>query len=141
MTGLLILSHGPLAEGLKESCHFFYDDQRCFHCEVLNKEDDPKEFLQVIRNACNAFHEVDGILIFTDIPGGTPANMAQIVQQENQNIRIISGANLIMVLDALLSREAMQLDDLAMHCLKCGKESIQLLYAETITDDDENAEF
>lgn len=142
MIGILIISHGPLAEGILESSRFFYDDRCCIRTQVLAKEDDPSAFFQTLKHACEAFEDVEDILILTDIPGGTPANTAQMLMQDNPHIHLLSGVNLMMALDAVLSREMYDLDALAQHCRQSAIDSIQLIggqeYAET---DDVNAEF
>lgn len=141
MIGILIISHGPLAKGVLESCRFFYEDERYIRTEILAKEDDPMSFLDVIKASCKEFEELDGILILTDIPGGTPANLAQVVMRDYPQIRLVSGVNLMMVLDALLSREMYGLDELAQHCIDSAKESIQLIgLAGNGESDDNNAD-
>lgn len=142
MIGILIISHGPLAEGILESSRFFYDDRRCIRTQILEKEDDPSMFFQTIKKACESFENVEDILILTDIPGGTPANAAQMLMQEKPRIRLLSGVNLMMMLDAVLSREMYDLDALAQHCRQSALESIQLINVqENMETDDADAEF
>lgn len=142
MIGILLVSHGPLAEGLFGSYCFFQNDQRQVKTIVLKEEDDPSDLLASIQEACEAFEQVNGILILCDIPGGTPANMAQKFAQGREDIRIISGCNLMMVLDAVLSREQYTLDELSNHCIVSAKESIQLLCTQVEqNEEDLEAEF
>ena len=58
MIGILIISHGPLAEGILESSRFFYDDHRCIRTQVLAKEDDTSAFFKTLKHACEAFEYV-----------------------------------------------------------------------------------
>ena len=135
MIGILIISHGPLAKGVWESSRFFYDDPQYVRTAVFDKEDDPMQFLEVLKASCKELENPEGILILTDIPGGTPANLAQTLMKEHPQIRLLSGVNVIMVLDALLSRERYNLDELAQHCLQSAKDSIQMI---KLTDNDGN---
>lgn len=142
MIGILILSHGPLAEGVMASYCFFQNDQKEVKTLVLKEEDDPKSFSSAIEEICDSFVDVSGILMLCDIPGGTPANMAQKVAQSRKDIRIISGCNLMMALDAVLSRETLTLDELAQHCQQSAIESIQILQVvNDRPDEDLDADF
>lgn len=142
MIGILIISHGPLAEGIYESSRFFYEDTRSICTRTLAKSDDPLTFYQTLKEACESFEDVEDILILTDIPGGTPANAAQMLMQEKPRIRLLSGVNLMMMLDAVLSREMYNLNALAEHCRQSALASIQLINNQEMTDtDDADMEF
>jgi PTS system mannose-specific IIA component len=65
----------------------------------------------------------DGVLILTDIIGGTPSTLASQYLAE-KNIEVITGVNLPMVLEAVVSREGNSLKQLARMALRAGKGSI-----------------
>ena len=140
MVGILIVSHGPLAQGLLDSYRFFNDDVVQIEAQCLKAEDDPKAFYQVMDDACERIDEGDGVLILTDIPGGTPANQAQLLLQK-RNIAIIAGANVLMLIEAAISRNFMNLDELSNHCLIKGQESVIRLGVNEASEDDNDAQF
>lgn len=140
MVGILILSHGPLAQGLIDSYRFFNDDVVQMEAQCLKAEDDPKSFYTVIKAACDRLDTGDGVLILTDIPGGTPANQAQLLAQ-TQNLAIVAGVNVLMLLEAAISRSFMNLAQLSQHCVVKGKESVMLLESTSKEDNDNDAQF
>lgn len=140
MVGIIVASHGPLAQGVIDSYRFFNDDVTQIEALCLKAEDDPKEFYQVLDQACQRLDTGDGVLILTDIPGGTPANQAQLLFSKRK-IRIIAGVNMLMLLEAVISRMFMDLDQLCLHCLEKGKESVINLSLDSTVVDDNDAEF
>ena len=142
MIGILLISHGPLAQGLKETYCFFNDESDLLDVLCLQEKDDPADFHEKLSLKCDELDQGDGILIFCDIPGGSLANQAQILQaQRKHDLHIISGCNLIMVLEAYISRNFMDLDALCKHCIAKGRESIMELQLSNVEEADEDAEF
>lgn len=140
MVGILIVSHGPLAQGLLDSYRFFNDDTTQIEAHCLKAEEDPKAFYQVMDEACERLDTKDGVLILTDIPGGTPANQAQLLLQKRK-LAIIAGANVLMLIEAAISRNFMDLETLCDHCLLKGQESVIKLGLNESISDDSDVEF
>lgn len=140
MVGIVVASHGPLAQGVVDSYRFFNDDVTQIEALCLKAEDNPQEFYHVLDQACERVDTGDGVLILTDIPGGTPANQAQLLFG-SRNIRIIAGVNMLMLLEGAISRMFMNLDELCAHCLEKGRESVINLNPNVNDSDDEDAEF
>ena len=143
LIGLIIVSHGPLAKGFYESNLFFCENFQNIGYLILNADDNPFEFQNRIEDLYMSMNSSEGVIILTDIPGGSPANQALIVAQRHDNIRVISGINLMMMIEASLGREHDQIDDLCETLLKSARESITLLSSNQLisTDDDINSEF
>ena len=142
MIGLLLISHGPLAEGLRDSYCFFNDEMEAMEVLCLQEGEDPLCFHHQLAQVCDRLDQGEGLLIMSDIPGGSPANQALILKQEgNHAIHIISGCNLLMVLEAYISRNFMDLETLCAHCVAKGKESIMELKLEEEAEEDDDAEF
>lgn len=76
MTGILLISHGPLAQGLRDSYCFFNDETYLLDILCLQEGDDPAGFHEKLSLKCDALDQGDGVLILSDIPGGSPANQA-----------------------------------------------------------------
>ena len=70
MIGILLISHGPLAQGLKETYCFFNDESDLLDVLCLQEKDDPADFHEKLSLKCDELDQGDGILIFCDIPGG-----------------------------------------------------------------------
>lgn len=104
MKGVLVVSHGRLAEGLADSVNMFMGDVEQFDYLCLLKEDNALEFGSRILEKCKELDTGDGVIVLADLLGGTPSN--QTVPMLNENLDLLTGMNFPMVLE-LLSRRMM----------------------------------
>jgi PTS system ascorbate-specific IIA component len=105
MIGLLIISHGTLGESL-------------IHCasHMLNKrpprlrqigvtaQDDPGQLVPQARKMVKELDEGDGVLVLTDMYGGSPSNIAAKLVIPGK-IEALAGVNLPMLIRALTYRD------------------------------------
>ena len=67
----------------------------------------------------------EGVLILTDMFGGTPSNLSYSFLEEGR-IEVLSGVNLPILIQAVSMRNKMKLDELAANLESFGKKSISL---------------
>lgn len=130
MKGIVITSHGPMAQGILETSKLFFGEQPQMTARCLSAEDNPDEFLDTLKEAISEVDTGDGVIVFCDMLFGSPCNcMARIVAEdmESDKIQVITGVNLAMILQILAVREAsdVSVEDL----LKSGNEGIADLKA------------
>ena len=78
-----------------------------------------------LTKAMNELKDSEGIIIFTDLMGGTPFNTAAQLGRDREDIRIIAGTNLPMLVEAVMSRKFMDdLDGMVESLLQTGKEQV-----------------
>ena len=100
MKGIILLSHGPMAQGLYETTKRFMgeeipqDDYLC-----LKADDDLGYFDTKVKELIEKNDSGEGVIIFTDLLGGTPYNRC--VQFACDNIDVFAGMNLTIVLEQL----------------------------------------
>lgn len=108
MKGIIITSHGPLAEGLLETTKLFFGEQKQLKACCLKEEDSPDAFIDVLKDAIREVDSGDGVIVLCDLLFGSPCNcMARILGEdpENKAVQVLTGVNLPMVLQALAVRE------------------------------------
>lgn len=130
MKGIVITSHGPMAQGILETSKLFMGDQPQLVSRCLNADDNPDDFVESLKEAINEVDSGEGVIVMCDMLFGTPCNcMTRIVAEdlESDKIQVVTGVNLAMVLQALATREAMDptVDDLMTN----GKDGIVDLVA------------
>jgi mannose/fructose/sorbose-specific phosphotransferase system IIA component len=121
MKGILLLSHGELAQGLMNSVSFFFgNDIEQLKALTLKKDDDASKFGERIKEAVEEINTGDGVVIFVDLFGGTPCNQSAYVLDEG--IEIVTGLNLPLLMECLVMRtqDDFNVDELVSR----GKESI-----------------
>jgi len=130
MKGIVLTSHGPMAQGILETSKLFFGDQPQMTARCLNADDNPDEFMEVLREAINEVDTGDGVIVFCDMLFGSPCNcMARIIAEdmESDKIQVITGVNLAMILQILAVREASDVS--VEELLKSGNEGIADLKA------------
>lgn len=103
MIGVLLMSHGKMAEGMLDSCKLFFgDDVPQIKALCLCDGDDPELFDERIREACLQIDDGSGVIALCDLLGGTPSNRS--VFCLNENLQVITGMNFSLLLEILGTR-------------------------------------
>jgi PTS system mannose-specific IIA component len=96
MIGTLILSHGSLADELLAAARTISGDLEGFGSLSLDWSDGFDEAKSRIQEALERLDQGDGVLVLTDMFGGTPCNVA-LTFLEPGKVEIVTGVNLPMV--------------------------------------------
>jgi len=100
MLGIVLISHGGMAEGMVDSAKLFFGDtieQLAF--VSLKMEDNPDDFQASLTKAITEVDTGEGVIVLADLLGGTPSNRAAYVASEN--VQVITGMNLTIFLELL----------------------------------------
>lgn len=124
MIGILVLSHGEMAHGMIHSLNFLYGQAEGLRALCLYPEHSPEDFDRLLAEAVAEVDQGDGVLIFTDINGGTPANRAMMLASARPDVEVIAGMNLPLLLVAVNSREFSTLPELCDELLEEAARSI-----------------
>ena len=109
MKGIVITSHGPMAQGILETSKLFFGDQPQLTARCLYADDNPDDFVDTLKEAVAEVDTGDGVYVFCDMLFGSPCNcMSRILAEdmESDKIQVITGVNLAMILQVLSTREA-----------------------------------
>lgn len=114
MTKFLFVSHGDLSKAMISSMEMIAGDQtEAIEAIGLYKNENPELLERRIRDFLEANTKED-VLVFTDLVSGTPFNVVGSLMQEYP-FGHISGINLALLLEALLSRNDMSVKELLEH--------------------------
>lgn len=109
MKGIIVTSHGDMAQGLLETSKLFFGEQPQMKAFCLQATDNPDDFVEVLRKGIEEVDTGDGVVVFCDMLFGSPCNcLARIVgaDLDNDKIEVITGMNLAMILQILAVRES-----------------------------------
>ena len=123
MKGILLISHGGMAAGTLDSIKVFFGDQiEKIDILSLAHEDSPEYFLEQLNEKVAILDDGDGVIVFADLLGGTPANVTVRIMEADK-VDLISGMNLGMVMECLGARMSgeINLDGIT----EAGKQNIQ----------------
>ncbi len=124
MVGVLILTHGRLAPELLTAARVISGDLETFEALALEWSDGFDEAHLKVCEVLDRLDHSQGVLIFTDVLGGTPFNVAMAFREPGR-IEIVSGVNLPMVVRlGCLLEDDMALSELASWIRDKGRSSI-----------------
>ena len=128
MIGGIIVSHGKLAEELLNALDIILGEVVNIDAISIGWYDDVEESKKKIRQSLNAVNKKNGVLIFTDMFGGTPSNLSFSFIKDNQ-IEIITGVNLPMLIKFASLQRSNNLKDVAKKVVEQGRKNIHLASA------------
>lgn len=97
MIGVVVVAHGKLAEALVAVTEHVVGKQSQMLAVGIEPEDDAQGARERILQALKSADSGDGVVILTDMFGGTPSNLA-ISVMESEGIEVIAGVNLPMMI-------------------------------------------
>jgi PTS system mannose-specific IIA component len=119
MIGILVVSHGLLARELVAALESICGPQRLMEGVAVEHHDDMPATARAIQKAFDRVNEGDGVIIFTDLLGGTPSNVGLTFLNLPQ-VEVISGVNLPMMLKAASLRDGEPLSTVVEQTLRSG---------------------
>lgn len=129
MMGVLIVTHGDLAASLLDSAQRIAGVPLPFKTLSLDWNQPFEEIRRAAEEALDAADEGLGVLMLTDLFGGTPTNVALSFLRERENVEVVTGVNLPMVvrLASLGTEPEKSLRDVARELAAKGAQSIHHL--------------
>ncbi len=129
MAGILIVTHGNFGLELLKSAELIIGKQENVKTLSLNHGDSVKELYDKVNKLVKRLDKGKGVLVFTDIFGGSPSNVTA-ANMKNFKFESISGVNLPMLIEALDSREDSNLEELVDKIIQSGVEGIKNIRTE-----------
>lgn len=112
LPGVLVVTHGRLAEELVGSARRIIGEVEGLQAISIDWNDDVQEATQRIERACRELDQGRGVLLLTDMFGGTPTNLALSLHEPGR-LEIVTGVNLPMLIKWANLREEQTLEQTA----------------------------
>jgi mannose PTS system EIIA component len=126
MVGFVIVAHGDLPQEMIKTTELIVGGKLEGVSSVsITGIDQPERIRADIEKAIAQVETGDGVVVFTDMFGGTPSNIALSFLKDNK-VEVISGVNLPMLVDLIYSRKERGLADLCQNLVDVGRSSIHL---------------
>jgi PTS system mannose-specific IIA component len=122
MIGLVLVAHAGLATALKGSAEMIVGPiEGCSVVEVAPGERADDIMARVVTAVSQ--DQAHGIIIMTDLFGGTPSNMAMSFLKDGL-VEVVTGVNLPMLMEFCSKRGRLKVGELAVELQRCGREGI-----------------
>ena len=125
MIGIVVVTHGKLAIEFRKALEHVVGQQSQFETVCMEAEDDMEAKRDEIGQAIDRVASGNGVIILTDLFGGTPSNMA-ISFMQDKNVEVIAGINLPMLVKLAGIRAEGSLEDVATTAQEVGRKYIHV---------------
>lgn len=129
MFGILVVTHGRLADELVKAARMIIgEDFDRIEAISIGWNDEVGKARKAILQGIESVDSGSGVLILTDMFGGTPTNLS-LSFLETDKVEIITGVNLPMLIKFVSLQRSNNLKDVAKKVLEQGKKNIHLASA------------
>jgi len=125
MVGLIVCTHGKFSEELVKASEMIFGKQEDVKSITFQPGESADELVEKYKKAIEELGEKDGILFIVDLFGGSPYNAASRVVADNENMDIIAGVNLPMLLEIYMSNTFLSLPDLVNVAINAGRDAVK----------------
>jgi len=125
MIGMVLVTHGRLAEELILALEHVVGPQPNVGTVCIGPDDDMEQRRRDILESVDKAGEGDGVVLLTDMFGGTPSNLA-ISIMDKTDVEIIAGVNLPMLIKLASVRKSETLAQAALSAQEAGRKYINI---------------
>tara|TARA_B100000989_G_scaffold294281_1_gene273116 strand:- start:355 stop:762 length:408 start_codon:yes stop_codon:yes gene_type:complete len=125
MIGIVIVTHANLAKEFIVALEHVVGKQKLLRAVCINPNDDMDKKRDEIIDCVKAVNKGKGVIIATDMFGGTPSNLA-ISNLKDNEIEVIAGVNLPMLIKMVSNRKKINLNQLVKISQDSGRKYINI---------------
>jgi PTS system mannose-specific IIA component len=129
MIGVVLVTHGRLADELKAATEHVVGPQADFLTVCIGPQDNMETRREEILSAIKTVDSGSGVVLLTDMFGGTPSNLA-ISAMENGRVEVIAGVNLPMLIKLASVRSGSKLMEAVDKAQDAGRKYIRVASKE-----------
>jgi PTS system mannose-specific IIA component len=125
MIGLVIVTHGRLAQEFISAMEHVVGPQMAVEAICIGPDDNMERRRQDILAACSRVEQGQGVVLLTDMFGGTPSNLAISVMEQTR-AEVIAGLNLPMLIKLASVRSRATLEEAVAAAQEAGRKYISV---------------
>jgi PTS system mannose-specific IIA component/PTS system mannose-specific IIB component len=134
MISVIIGTHGMFSDEILKSAEMIFGTQENIGSVTFKPGEGIENLIEKYNNLISELDSKDGVLFMVDLFGGSPFNAASIIAMKNDNMEIVTGVNLPMILEVLGSRDFSTVSELLTIAENSGKEAVRVLAKNLQTD-------
>ncbi|WP_426954676.1 PTS sugar transporter subunit IIA [Muricoccus radiodurans] len=126
MIGMVLVTHGHLAEELRLAMEHVVGPQKHVRTVCIGPDDALETRRADIRHAVDEVEQGDGVVVLTDMFGGTPSNLATsmqdpVVNGAERHVEVIAGVNLPLLVKLARVRGTQPLSEAVEYAVNAGR--------------------
>jgi PTS system mannose-specific IIA component len=123
MIGMVLVTHGHLATEFRAALEHVVGPQKQVETVTIGPDDDIEQCRKDILRAIGQVDSGDGVVLLTDMFGGTPSNLA-ISVMNGAHVEVVAGINLPMLIKLASVRDASSLEQAVIQAQDAGRKYI-----------------
>lgn len=127
MISVIIGTHGMFSEEILKSTEMIFGTQENISAVTFKPGEGIEDLVEKYNTLIEKLDSTDGVLFMVDLFGGSPFNAASLIAMKHENMEIVTGVNLPMILEVLGSRDFSNVSELLTIAENSGKEAIKVL--------------
>lgn len=125
MIGMVLVTHGHLATEFRAALEHVVGPQKQIVSISIGPEDDMERRRRDIIDAIAEADSGDGVVVLTDMFGGTPSNLA-ISVMNGSKVEVLAGVNLPMLIKLASVRETASLEQAVLQAQEAGRKYVYI---------------
>ena len=125
MIGLVVVTHGRLAVELISALEHVVGTQSAVRTICIGPDDDMEKRRKEILSSVEKVDSGKGVILLTDMFGGTPSNLAISIMDQS-NVEVIAGVNMPMLIKLASNRKVGSLKKVAVEAQNAGRKYINI---------------
>ncbi|AGX43047.1 PTS sugar transporter subunit IIA [Clostridium saccharobutylicum] len=127
MISVIIGTHGMFSEEILKSAEMIFGTQENVGSITFKPGEGVENLIEKYNTLIEKLDCTGGVLFMVDLFGGSPFNAASMIAMKHENMEIVTGVNLPMILEVLGNRDVSSLPELLEIAQNSGKEAIKVL--------------
>lgn len=127
MISVIIGTHGIFSEEILKSAEMIFGTQENVGAVTFKPGEGIEALVEKYNTLIEKLDSTNGVLFMVDLFGGSPFNAASLIAMKHENMEIVTGVNLPMILEVLGSRDFSNVSELLTIAENSGKEAIKVL--------------
>src|ERR1043166_4724151 len=123
MIGMVLVTHGDLGKELLLATEHVCGEQKQTRAISIGAEDDIEQRRSEILQSVVEVDQGDGVVVLTDMFGGTPSNLALSIM-EKARVEVLAGVNLPLLIKLASVRSTATLEDAVLEAQEAGRKYI-----------------
>jgi PTS system mannose-specific IIA component len=137
MIAVIVGTHGEFSREIVNSSEMIFGEQDNLKYVTFKTGEGVDDLVCKYKRSMEKLDYKDGLIFMVDLFGGSPFNAASRIVSENENMDIITGVNLPMLLEVFSARESLSIGELVKLAEIAGNSGIRTFKSESDDEEEE----